>query len=382
MSQSSMKIKCTIVRGGTSKGVLIHRDELPSDPKQRDEVILSIFGSPDRRQIDGVGGSDPLTSKLAIVGPSTRKDADIDYTFGQVGIETPFVDYGGYCGNILSAVASYAVDERFVSVSLPSTKVRVHVTNTGKIVIADVPVTNGRAAEEGNCRISGVPGSGAPIVLNFADTVGSVTGRVFPTGSPLDRVSVPSIGEIDVSIVDAGNPMIFARLESFNVAVDEGPDALDSRSDLIQMIEEMRIRLARQFGITMPDGSVSEHIPLVALLGRPQDYRGYGSNELIAKESCDLVSREFFCGRVHKAYGVGETVCTSFAALLPGTIVNWAAGGPDQQSRHIKIGHPSGVIDSEVTLKNIEGSVRAEGILVVRTARRIMDGVVYVRHGI
>jgi 2-methylaconitate cis-trans-isomerase PrpF len=255
----------------------------------------------------------------------------------------------------------------------------VHVTNTGRMVIADVPVTNGRAAEDGNCRISGVPGSGAPIVLNFADTVGSVTGRIFPTGSPLDRVSVPSIGEIDVSIVDAGNPMIFARLESFNVAVDEGPDVLDSRSDLIQIIEELRIQLARQFGITMPDGSVSEHIPLVALLGRPQDYRSYGSNELIAKESCDLLSREFFCGRVHKAYGVGETVCTSFAALLPGTIVNWAAGGPDQQSRRIKIGHPSGVIDSEVTLKNIEGSVRAEGILVVRTARRIMDGVVYVR---
>lgn len=374
-----MKIRCTIVRGGTSKGVLIHRDELPSDLKRRDEMILSIFGSPDRRQIDGVGGSDPLTSKLAIVGPSTRKDADIDYTFGQVGIETPFVDYGGYCGNILSAVASYAVDEGFVSVSLPTTKVRVHVTNTGKIVIADVPVANGRAAEEGSCRISGVPGSGAPIVLNFADTVSSVTGRIFPTGNPLDRISVPSIGEIDVSIIDAGNPMIFARLESFNVAVEEGPDELDGRSDLIQIIEEMRIRLARQFGITMPDGSVSEHIPLVALVGRPQDYRSYGSKELIAKESCDLVSREFFCGRVHKAYGVGETVCTSFAALLPGTIVNWAAGAPDQRSARIKIGHPSGVIDSEVTLKNDGGPVKAEGILVVRTARRIMDGVVYVR---
>ena len=373
-----MKIKCTIVRGGTSKGVLIHRDELPSDPKRRDEVILSIFGSPDRRQIDGLGGSDPLTSKLAIVGPSTRKDADIDYTFGQVGIETPFVDYGGYCGNILSAVASYAVDEGFVSVSPPSTKVRVHVTNTGKIVIADVPVANGRAAEAGSCRISGVPGSGAPIVLNFADTVGSVTGRIFPTGRPLDRISVPSIGEIDVSIIDAGNPMIFARLDSFNVAVEEGPDELDSREDLIQTIEEMRIRLARQFGITMPDGLVSEHIPLVALVGRPRGYRSYGSNELIARESCDLVSREFFCGRVHKAYGVGETVCTSFAALLPGTIVNWAAGGPDQRSARIKIGHPSGVIDSEVTLKSNDGPVRADGILVVRTARRIMDGVVYV----
>jgi len=175
-----MKVKCTIVRGGTSKGVLIHRDELPSDPKTRDETILAIFGSPDRRQIDGLGGSDVLTSKLAIVGAPTRDDADIDYTFGQVGIETPYVDYGGYCGNILSAVASYAVDEKFVSVDRTSAKVRVHVTNTGRIVVAEVPVANGRAAEEGAARIFGVPGSGAPIVLNFADTVGSITGAPAP----------------------------------------------------------------------------------------------------------------------------------------------------------------------------------------------------------
>lgn len=377
-----MKIKCTIVRGGTSKGVLIHRDELPSEPKRRDEVILAIFGSPDRRQIDGLGGSDVLTSKLAIVGPPTRKGADIDYTFGQVGIEAPYVDYGGYCGNILSAVASYAVDEGFVSVDKSSAKVRVHVTNTGKIVVADVPVANGRAAEEGTARISGVPGTGAPIVLNFADTVGSVTGKVFPTGRPRDRVSVSSIGEIDVSIVDAGNPMIFAHLESFRVSVDESADALDARADLIPTMEEMRIRVARQFDITLPDGSVSEHIPIVALVGPPQDYRSYESNELIAKDSYDLVSREFFCGRVHKAYGVGETVCTSFAALLSGTIVNAAAGSPNQQSRHIRIGHPSGVIDSEVSLKYVGESVRADAILVVRTARRIMDGVVHIRDGI
>jgi 2-methylaconitate cis-trans-isomerase PrpF len=377
-----MKVKCTIVRGGTSKGVLIHRDELPSDPKTRDETILAIFGSPDRRQIDGLGGSDVLTSKLAIVGAPTRDDADIDYTFGQVGIETPYVDYGGYCGNILSAVASYAVDEKFVSVDRTSAKVRVHVTNTGRIVVAEVPVANGRAAEEGAARIFGVPGSGAPIVLNFADTVGSITGKVFPTGRARDRVSVPSVGEIEVSIVDCGNPMIFARLESFRVSVDESADALDARRDLISALEEMRARLAREFDITMPDGSVSEHIPIVALVAPPQDYRSYGSNELITKESCDLVSREFFCGRVHKAYGVGETVCTSFAALLPETIVNSAAGSPCQQNRRIRIGHPSGVIDSEVSLKQVGGSVGADAILVVRTARRIMDGVVHVREGI
>jgi 2-methylaconitate cis-trans-isomerase PrpF len=377
-----MKIRCTIVRGGTSKGVLIHRDELPSDQKRRDRVILAIFGSPDRRQIDGLGGSDVLTSKLALVGGPTRSDADIDYTFGQVGIEAPYVDYGGYCGNILAAVATYAVDERFVPVDRASARVRVHVTNTGRIVVAEVPVANGRAMEEGVARISGVPGTGAPIVLDFADTIGSVTGSVFPSGRPRDRVSVPSIGEIEVSIVDAGNPMIFASLECFGVSVDESADALDARPDLIPALEGMRVRLARQFNIRMPDGSVSEHIPLVALVGPSQDYRSYGSNESIAKDACDLVSREFFCGRVHKAYGVGETVCASFAALLPGTIVNEAAGSPSERSRRIRIGHPSGVIDSEVTLKQVAGTAAADGIKIVRTARRIMDGVVHVRDGI
>jgi len=370
------------MRGGTSKGVLVPRDELPSDPRRRDDVILSIFGSPDRRQIDGLGGSDPLTSKIAIVGTATRKDADIDYTFGQVGIESPFVDYGGYCGNILSAVACYAVDEKFLPIQSPSTKVRVHVTNTGKIVSADVPIKNGQVAQEGTCSIAGVPGTGAPIVLNFCDTIGSVTGKVLPTGNPRDRVIVPSLGGIEVSIVDVGNPMIFARLDSFGVTVDDGLDELDSRSELTQTIEQMRIDLARQFGITMPDGSVSEHIPLVALVGPPGDYRSYASGDKISKGSYDLVSREFLCGRVHKAYGVGETVCTSFAALLPDTIVNWAAGGLGQQSRHVKIGHPSGIIDSEMVLRNVDGSVKVDGILVIRTARRIMDGVVHVHDGV
>ena len=373
-----MKIRCTVMRGGTSKGILLPRDELPANPKQQDRVILSIFGSPDRRQIDGLGGADPLTSKVAIIGRPTRKDADIDYTFGQVGIELPFVDYGGYCGNILSAVASYAVDENFVTIQSPTTKVRVHVTNTGKIVSADVAVKDGRVAVEGTCSIAGVPGTAAPIVLNFADTVGSVTGKVLPTGNPRDRVSVPSIGEVDVSIIDVGNPMIFASAEFFGTRADEEPDVLDSRTELIQTIDHMRIQLARQFSITMPDGSVSEHIPLVALVGPPTDYRCYGSGDLISKETFDFSSREFLCGRVHKAYGVGETVCTSFAALLPGTIVNIAAGGLGQQSRMVRIGHPSGIIESEIVFSTEGRERQVDGILVVRTARRILDGLVHV----
>jgi 2-methylaconitate cis-trans-isomerase PrpF len=369
----SKAIACTIMRGGTSKGILIPVSELPPDPVARDEIILSIFGSPDRRQIDGLGGSDPLTSKVAIIGPPTHTDADIDYLFGQVGIESAFVDYGGYCGNVLAAVASYAVEERFVEASGPTTKVRVHVVNTHRVVIAEVPVANGLPQTEGDYSIFGVPGSGAPIVLNFRDTIGSVTGSPLPTKNPCDRVHVPSIGAVNVSIVDAGNPMIFADLASFGVDVTEGPDILDRRSDLIQAVEAMRIALAKEFEITMPDGSISEHIPLVALVSSPAPYTSF-AGDLITPESYDLASREFLCGRIHKAYGVGETVCTSFAAVVPGTVVHSVVAKSQDKDRTVRIGHPSGIIESKVVIANTGAVPEVEGILVSRTARRILDG--------
>ena len=170
------------MRGGTSKGIIIRAELLPNEPEQRDAIILKIFGSPDRRQIDGLGGADPLTGKLAIVGTPTRPDADIDYTFAQLGIEEAKVDYGGYCGNISSAVAAYGVDEGFVSVKSPMTTIRIHSTNLGRLIVAEVPVEKGRAAKKGDFVIDGVPGKGASIRLDFSGTAGSTTGQLLPTG--------------------------------------------------------------------------------------------------------------------------------------------------------------------------------------------------------
>ncbi|MCL2368802.1 MAG: 3-methylitaconate isomerase, partial [Oscillospiraceae bacterium] len=175
-------LKCAIVRGGTSKAIFINENELPTEPLLRDRVISAIFGSPDLRQIDGLGGADVLTSKLAIIGPSTRADADLDYTFGQVSFETEMVDYKGNCGNISSAVGPYAIDMGLVKITEPLTSVRIHMKNSGKLLIAEVPVKDGKAAVEGDYQIDGVPGSGARITLNWFDSIGSICGKLLPTG--------------------------------------------------------------------------------------------------------------------------------------------------------------------------------------------------------
>src|SRR5437867_3203714 len=185
--EESERIKVAIIRGGTSKGVYLLADDLPKDHAIRDKVILSIFGSPDPRQIDGLGGADPLTSKVAIIARSNRPDADVDYTFGYVGIDTAAVDYHGNCGNISQGVGPFAVDEGLVRVTEPITRVRIFNTNTQKIIEAEVPVTDGRALTEGDVVLHGVPGSGAGIVMNFVNAAGSKTGKLLPTGNVIDK---------------------------------------------------------------------------------------------------------------------------------------------------------------------------------------------------
>ena len=372
-----MKIPCTIMRGGTSKGVFLRATDLPPPGLARDHKLLRIFGSPDRRQIDGLGGADPLTSKVAILAEPSRKDADIDYTFGQVDIETAYVDYGGYCGNILAGVAAYAVDEGFVKASDDTVEVRVNVTNTDRIVYARVPARDGRFQPKGDLRIAGVPGTGAPILLNFAKTVGSVSGRVLPTGRPVDTIEVEGMGRVEISLVDVANPMIFVRMSDFGVAAALGPDQLDPRRDLIERIDLIRRQVARQFKITMPDGSISGNIPLVALVGPPEEYVAYGSNASVGASEVDFISREFFAGRLHKAYGIGETVCTAAAALTQGTLVHQAAREPRISDRHVSFGHPSGALRVEVQADTSEMEPSFKTIIVARTARRILDGFVH-----
>ena len=202
-------IPCLYMRGGTSKGPFFLENDLPADPRQRDALLLKVMGSPDNKQINGLGGASSVTSKVAIIGVSRRPDADVDYTFAQVSVDKPIVSYKGNCGNISSAVGPFAIERGLVKVTEPVTAVRIHNTNTGKIIVADVPVENGCVQYEGTFRIAGVAGSGSPIKLRFLDPAGTISDKLLPTGNAVDVLDVPGVGQVEASFVDAANPLVF-----------------------------------------------------------------------------------------------------------------------------------------------------------------------------
>jgi 2-methylaconitate cis-trans-isomerase PrpF len=373
-------LRCAIVRGGTSKGVFIMKNELPKDPEKRDAIIRAIYGSPDVRQIDGLGGADVLTSKLAIISPPSREDADVDYTFGQVSFETDFVDYGGNCGNISSAVGPFAIDEGLVEPVEPVTTVRIHLTNSNNILVAQVPVKNGKAMVEGDFSIDGCPGTGAKITLDWSDTAGAITGKLLPTGNAKDIIEVDG-KKYTVSLVDAGNPLVFIHAGSLGMKGTESPNEIEANKTLMETIEKIRGRAAVIFGLVEnPEDAAkkSPYNPFFAIVSPPADYKTISGAEVKASE-IDLVSRLLFMLKMHKTYPVTGTVCTGAAVRIPGSVA-WEVLREEAKSRvTVHIGHPGGVIPVEAEAEVINGQVQLKRIGVYRTARRIMDGYVYVR---
>jgi 2-methylaconitate cis-trans-isomerase PrpF len=327
-----------------------------------------------------MGGADPLTSKLAIIGPPTREDVDVDYTFGQVSIEKPLVDYKGNCGNISSAVGPFAIDEGLVDPAEPKTTVRINQTNTGCTLLAEVPVVNGKAAVEGNFHIDGVPGTGARIDLDFSGTAGAVTGRILPTGNPTDRLDVEGVGPVDVSVVDAGNPCVFVRADDLGIAGTETPAEIDANQALNDRIERIRGTVAAGIGLVedwRDAARESPYVPFFALVGPPAEYVDFTTGRTVEAQKVDFVARLLFMLRMHKAYPVTGTVCTGAAAKIAGTIV-YEAARPDSRSRSLtRIGHPAGVVEVEAVVRSDDG-VHLLRASMGRTARRIMEGYVFV----
>ena len=381
MHPQMQTLRCSIIRGGTSKAIFIRKNELPADPALRDKVLLAIFGSPDIRQIDGLGGADVLTSKLAIIGPSTREDADVDYTFGQVSFETPFVDYGGNCGNISSAVGPYAIDEGLAAATEPVATVRIHLTNSGQILTAQVPVKDGKAMVSGDYAIDGVPGTGARIVLDWSQVVGTVSGgKLLPTGNPKDMVAVDGVA-YPISLVDAGNPLVFIAADSLGMRGTETPAEIEANRELMALIEKIRGRAAVMLGLTdAPEkaATVCPYIPFFAIVSPPASYTGLNRTEVKA-EQIDLVSRLLFMLKMHKAYPITGTACTGAAARIRGTVV-WDVLRKHSDDGMLRIGHPSGVVDVEAVAEEVDGVTRMRTIGTYRTARRLMDGLVYVKN--
>ena len=372
------RVRAVVMRGGTSRAVFFHPADLPSDATLRDRVILTIFGGGDPygRQIDGLGGAVSTTSKAAMIGPPSVPDADVDYTFGQVSVTTPLVDYGGNCGNISSAVGPFAIEEGMVRATDPLTTVRIWQTNTHKRIIARVPTTGGLPQVEGDFAIDGVPGTGAMILLEFLDPGGSMTGRLLPTGQPTDTLDVPGIGRITVSLVDVANPLVFVRPADLGLSGLEMPDRIDGDPALLARIEEIRAQAAVRMGLAKTAEEATDRspgVPKLALASPPAAYTSTKGSP-VAAERVDLVGRIMSMGRLHRSYALTGAICTAVAAQVEGTVVHAVArAGPDGE-RTVRIGHPAGVIEVGAVVTRQEGTWRAERVITGRTARRLMEG--------
>jgi len=376
------KIRAVIMRGGTSKGVFLREKDLPEDKDKRDKIILKIFGSPDVRQIDGLGGADPLTSKVAIIGPPSRPDADVDYTFGQVSYVEPIIDYSGNCGNISSGVGPFAIDEGFVRVEEPYTTVKVHNTNTNSILIERVPVVNGEAKVLGNYKIDGVPGTGAEISIDFSQTAGAKTGKLLPTGNVKDKIQITDIGELEVSIVDAANPMVFVKASDLGLRGTETPEEIDSNQKILNILEEIRSKAAQIIGMVddWRNAKVkSPAFPMLAFVAPASDYKDFTSGREVKEEEVDFLSRLMFMQIMHKTYAGTGTICTGAAARIDGTVVNEVMKEKHQgKDSVLRIGHPAGIITIDAYASYEEGKWNLKKAVIGRTARRIMDGYCYI----
>lgn len=378
------------MRGGSSKGMYLHAGDLPPPGSLRDAVILRLFGSPDHRQIDGLGGADVLTSKVAIVGPSSVPGADVDYTFGQVSQVASFVDYGGNCGNIAAGVGPFAIDESIISTTSfeRSSKktISIHNTNTKATLKATVSVdADGLAEVEGDQAIAGVSGTGSRIDLDFSNTQGSVTGKLLPTDVRCETISYQGPrGEMEhahVTLLDAGQPTVFVNASSLGISDGDPADtvlALSANAEHLEIIERLRAAAAVRMGIVKVGEDaekVSPYAPFVVLIGRrPEE-----------DDDHDLKATCVFMQRIHKAYPVTGSVSTATAALLSGTVVNSAVRrniACQSSGCTMRIRHPTGALEVDIEVDDDARNPKLLRASIARTARRLMYGVAYVPHSV
>ncbi|TPG59832.1 PrpF family protein [Roseomonas nepalensis] len=372
-------IPAVFMRGGTSKAILFHARDLPADRAAWDALFAAAMGTPDPygRQLDGMGGGVSSLSKVCVIAPSPRADADVDYTFAQVLIRENHVDYRGNCGNMSSAVGPFAVDEGLVEARGESATVRIHNTNTGKIIHGTFPVEEGRARYDGDLAIPGVGGTGAPVRLDFLRPGGATTGRLLPTGRPMDRLEVPGFGAIEASLVDAANAAVFVRARDLGLSGTELPEELEARPDLLRLLDGIRRQASVLMGIA-PDPEAARAISTVPYIGfvSPPAAAPTLSGEPLAASAMDLAARIISNGQPHRALPLTGSLCTAVAARIRGTVVaemrrDDAAAGP------LRLGMPSGVLTVGADVVEEEGAWEARAGSFYRTARRLFDGRVW-----
>ena len=351
------KLTCAVMRGGTSKGVYVLREQLPADEAAMKRALLALMGSPDPRQIDGLGGGDTLTSKVAMVAKSAVADADIDYFFAQVAPGKSEVDTGPTCGNILSGVGAFAMEFGLHPAQDGETEVIVRDVNTGAFVEQIVQTPGGRVQYEGDCAISGAPGTAAPVALNYLRFAGAKTGKLFPAGG-----EVVSIGGVELTCVDAAMPVVFAEASAFGLSGRETVAELKANAEFFARMEELRLEASEKMGLGDARGRV---IPKFALVSAAAE-----------GDECDVVSRYFTPTTPHAAYAVSGGIALSSAMALAGTIPHRLCRRGDDSAlrRKFRISHPSGVMEIDMQMTEENGKRVPQKAGVLRTARMLMTG--------
>jgi 4-oxalomesaconate tautomerase len=349
-------VRCTMLRGGTSRGLYFEAGDLPSDPADRDDLLMRLMGTPDPRQIDGLGGATSLTSKVAVISRSQHPESDVDFLFLQLGVDEATVSDRQNCGNILAGVGPFAVERRLVDAGRPETSVRIRMVNSDSFAVATFPTPYGRVDYRGDVTISGVPGKAAPIVLAFSGTEGSVTGRLLPTGQVRDEID-----GIAVTCVDNGMPVVLATAGSFGLTGHESHGELAADTALLDRIDSFRQAAGRLMGLADTSGSPVPKTVLVAP----------------ARDGGQVCTRSFIPVRPHTSIGVLAAISVVTGLRLPGAVGHeLTAGWPDER---VDVEHPSGHLLVDVAIETGSSPPRVVRSGVVRTARKLFDGIAYPR---
>lgn len=357
------------MRGGTSKGVFVRDGDLPAAGPRRDAFILSLMGSPDPMQIDGLGGTHSSTSKLVSVRRSEREDAEIDYLFAQVGVDVATVDYAGNCGNLAAAVGPYAIDEGLMEATGPRARVRLYNRNTGSLIHVRVPVSGGRFEPDGDFALAGVPGTGSEIVTEYLDPEGSVLGSALPTGQPVDMLAPAGGRPVRASLVDVSGPVAFVLASDLEVSIDMSPAAANADPRFLDRLESVRAAAAVRLGLAA-DPAVATRatpaLPRLALIGRAHPARSEAHHLAILATSMQ---------RMHHACPLTVLMCAAAALHIPGTLPQLYGQAPSGE--RVSLAHPKGIAAVGVRVSGTSGRVRS--VWVSRTARRLLAGRAYVR---
>jgi 2-methylaconitate cis-trans-isomerase PrpF len=376
----SQRYRAAFIRGGTSKAIVFRQEDLPADRTQWDTIFLRAMGTPDRygRQLNGMGGGVSSLSKVCVVGPPSVDGADVDYTFAQVQIREAYVDYGGNCGNMSSAIGPFAVDEGLVPTPPDGPAlVRIHNTNTRKIIHARFEVRDGRPVENGTLEIPGVDGPGAPVQLEFLEPGGASTGRLLPGGGASELLQTEGLGATRVSLVDAANACVFVPASAIGLIGTELPDEISAHPKALEHLAQLRLAASVAMGLaaSRQEAAARPMIPLIAIVSPPVDSITL-DGERISAAQADLVVRMISSGQPHRALPLTGSLCTAVAMQIPGTVVHEAARA-ERAPEALRLAMPSGVLTVAARVLRGPEGWHAESGCFFRTTRRLFDGHVY-----